>query len=249
MPALLNTRDENSEVMSGSSSLRPVYIAGFCVVGAILIGLAIWLSIRIYRRRAQAKRDNVRGAAFLSVKGLVRVEATEKEPLPENLQALKGGTFSRDQLTRNRGSVIKADRSSFLSVGSRNSIMSTLSASSIDSSASSSATARKVRQVFNPILPDELTVSPGERLTLVQSFDDGWCVVGRESRAAALGNARSLFKAAAPQQDDDSIELGVIPAWCFIKPAKGLKAERPVRSSSLGPGFSSREELISWSNF
>ncbi len=82
MPALFNTvaRDENSALMSGSSSLRPVYIAGFSVIGAILIGVAIWLSIHIYRRRAQAKRDNMRGAAFLSVKGLVR---DKEEPLPE----------------------------------------------------------------------------------------------------------------------------------------------------------------------
>lgn len=152
----------------------------------------------------------------------------------------------------NRGSVIKADRSSFLSVGSRYSILSTLStASSIDSS--SSPTARKVRQVFNPILPDELTVTPGERLTLVQSFDDGWCVVGRENKAAQ-GIRTKLFK--KEEEDNDNVELGVIPAWCFIKPVKGLKAERPVRSTSLGitvqmdgPGFSSREELISWSNF
>ncbi|KAF8913529.1 hypothetical protein CPB85DRAFT_1375583 [Mucidula mucida] len=260
--------------MSGSSSLRPVYIAGFSVIGAILIGVAIWLSIHIYRRRAQAKRDNMRGAGVL----------------------VRGNTFSRDQLTRsvvlpekpdqdvleyhrqsgmfprafspvssmptpkpfsfalgagNRGSVIKADRSSFLSVGSRYSILSTLStASSIDSS--SSPTARKVRQVFNPILPDELTVTPGERLTLVQSFDDGWCVVGRENKATGIRT--KLFK--KEEEDNDNVELGVIPAWCFIKPVKGLKAERPVRSTSLGitvqmdgPGFSSREELISWSNF
>lgn len=53
------------------------------------------------------------------------------------------------------------------------------------------------------------------------------------------------------------VEMGAVPAWVFVKPVKGLKAERPMRSSSLGvtvemdagPGFSSREELVSWSNF
>ncbi len=39
---------------------------------------------------------------------------------------------------------------------------------------------RKVRQVFDPVLPDEILVKLGEQLTIVQSFDDGWCVVGRE---------------------------------------------------------------------
>ena len=99
---------------------------------------------------------------------------------------------------------------------------------------------RKVRALFAPVLPDELVLSLGERVTVVQSFDDGWCIVGRDS----------LVK-------PGEVEMGAVPAWCFIKPVKGLKASRPMRTTSLGvtvqldagPAFSSRDELISWSNF
>jgi hypothetical protein len=90
------------------------------------------------------------------------------------------------------------------------------------------------------VLPDELVLSLGERVTVLKVFDDGWCVVGRDS----------LVKSG-------DVEMGAVPAWCFVKPTKGLKASRPMRTTSLGvtvqiesgPGFSSREEVISWSNF
>ena len=113
-----------------------------------------------------------------------------------------------------------------------------------------SGTTRKVRQKFEPVLPDELLPVVGERLTVVQSFDDGWCVVGREN-STFVHSARSLFKS---QEPGENIEIGVVPAWCFLKPVKGLRAERPIRCSSLGvtvniDGPSSRNELMSWSNF
>jgi len=110
--------------------------------------------------------------------------------------------------------------------------------------------------LFDPVLPDELLVTHGERLAIVQSFDDGWCVVGRESSAIsrAAASAKSLFMSNTMAEPD--VELGVVPAWCFLRPVKGLRAERPVRGTSLGitvqlggPGFSSRDEIMSWSNF
>ncbi|KAI0321770.1 hypothetical protein OF83DRAFT_188745 [Amylostereum chailletii] len=114
--------------------------------------------------------------------------------------------------------------------------------SSIFSNSSSSGSTmgkgdRKVHQIFEPVLPDELVVRVGERVSVVQTLDDGWCVVGR----GALGTG--------------DVEMGVIPAWCFIKPVKGLRAERPMRTASLGvtvqlePPSSEREQIISWSNF
>lgn len=67
----------------------------------------------------------------------------------------------------------------------------------------------------------------------------GWCIVGRDSPF-----------------NKGEVELGACPAWCFVKPVKGLKAERPIRASSLGvtvqldgPQYTSRDELVSWSNF
>jgi hypothetical protein len=155
------------------------------------------------------------------------------------------------------------DRSSFkppsrlsVSSSSRFSVVSTISATST----ATNGHARKVHQLFSPVLPDELLLTRvGERLTLVQSFDDGWCVVGRKNAMAAAANPKSLYpKPNASKTDNlgDDVEIGVVPAWCFLKPVKGLRAERPVRSSSLGitvqmegPAFSSREEVVSWSNF
>jgi hypothetical protein len=138
----------------------------------------------------------------------------------------------------------------------RNSLMSAKSykrfssMSGTSSISTSSGPSRKVRQKFEPVLPDELLPLLGERLTVVQSFDDGWCVVGREN-STFVHTAKSLFKS---QELGGNIEIGVVPAWCFLKPVKGLRAERPIRNSSLGvtvnmEGPSSRNEMISWSNF
>ncbi|KAH9003182.1 hypothetical protein EDB86DRAFT_135537 [Lactarius hatsudake] len=129
-------------------------------------------------------------------------------------------------------------RSSFFGFGNSRPISSASSTYSVASTILG-AEGRKVRQLFLPVLPDEFVLSLGEKVTVVQSFDDGWCIVGRSS----------LVK-------PGEVEMGAVPAWCFIKPVKGLKASRPMRTSSLGvtvqldgPGFSSRDELISWSNF
>lgn len=116
--------------------------------------------------------------------------------------------------------------------------MSTMSALSATSSLGSPAQ-KKVRQVFDPVLPDEIVVSLGETLTVVQRHDDGWCIVGRDS----------VFK-------PGEVELGAVPAWVFLKPVKGLRAERPMRVSSLGvtvnvdaPRADRWENVLSWSNF
>lgn len=101
---------------------------------------------------------------------------------------------------------------------------------------------RKVRQLFTPILPDEPTLALGERVAIVRSFDDGWVIIARDR----------------PYGPPGDVELGTVPSWCFVKPMKGLRSERPVRSTSLGvtvnvdwegPGPEKREDYISWSNF
>ncbi|KAJ7227108.1 hypothetical protein GGX14DRAFT_628210, partial [Mycena pura] len=151
-----------------------------------------------------------------------------------------------------RSSWIRSSVASSLS----NNRFSVISSSSSIETTSAAGTPRKVRQLFAPVLPDELLLTClGERLTVVQAFDDGWVVVGRANSAFASAT-KSLFKSASGAPAETDVELGVVPAWCFLKPVKGLRAERPVRSSSLGitiqmedPGFSSRDEILSWSNF
>ena len=153
-----------------------------------------------------------------------------------------------------RSSKVRQSFMSFASAGSGNrySVTSFASSSFDSQSNSTKGAARKVRQLFDPVLPDELLLTKiGERLRIVQSFDDGWCVVGRDNSLMA-NTAKSLFKS-TPQPESD-VELGVVPAWCFIKPLNGVKVERPVRSTSLGitvnvDGPATRSDLISWSNF
>ena len=71
---------------------------------------------------------------------------------------------------------------------------------------------------------------------VIKSFDDGWCIVGKDGFGG-------------------EVELGAVPAWCFIKPSPGLRAERPPRTSSLGvtvnidAGPESRGDVMSWANF
>lgn len=151
-----------------------------------------------------------------------------------------------------RSSWVRYSTTSSISTSNRFSVIS--SSSSVDSSPTA-GTPRKVRQLFSPVLPDELLLTTlGERLTVVQAFDDGWVVVGRTQTGSVFAQPTSLFKSAPTEAD--AVELGVVPAWCFLKPVKGLRAERPVRSTSLGitvqmdgPSFSSRDEILSWSNF
>lgn len=57
---------------ASSSGLPTIVIVGFVVAGVIVLLVAGWLGLRWYRKRAARKRDNARGAAFLSVRGLVK---------------------------------------------------------------------------------------------------------------------------------------------------------------------------------
>ncbi|KAF5375592.1 hypothetical protein D9757_008507 [Collybiopsis confluens] len=290
MPSLFKIRDGTTSDDSKNGSLAPVYIAGIAVIGAIALGVILWLTVRQIRIRARRKRENNRGAAFLSVRGVVedgkaagpfsRDHLTESVVLPEKLHTRtppssspeeiinyhrQSGTFPQPSLKQTPFSfalnaspvqgrpLSGSSRRSWVSFmsPSRSSHFSVISSTS--SMDSSSGTVRKIRQVFNPVLPDELSVITGEKLTVIQSFDDGWCAVGREGDNT-FAQPKSLFKQSEPSATN--IEIGLVPAWCFIKPVVGLKGERPIRSSSLGitvqmegPHFSSRDEIISWSNF
>lgn len=179
-------------------------------------------------------------------------ESMPRHPSPKPFSfAMAAASSASEQ----RDSRISRFRDSLLSTTSGKNRFSVSSSGSNSTQDPTTGTKRKVRQLFSPVLPDELLItSPGEQLTLIQSFDDGWCLVGKE-HSIFLSAPKSLFRQQGTTSDND-IELGVVPAWCFIKPVKGLRVERPVRSSSLGitvqlqgPGFSSRDEIISWSNF
>jgi len=98
----------------------------------------------------------------------------------------------------------------------RNSVNSGTSSHSASASMFEEGQMRRVHQVFLRTLPDELIVTRGEHLAIVQAFDDGWCVVGRESRGRR-----------------GDVEFGAVPAWVFVRPEEGVRPTRPVRSASL----------------
>ncbi|TFY68534.1 hypothetical protein EVG20_g3520 [Dentipellis fragilis] len=292
-PTILFPRVNAADADDGSSTSKPLVIAGSVVAGTMVLAVMIWLGSRWYRQRMQSKRENARGAAFLNVKGIIK-EGDEKDM---TASASPSTGFSRNQIGPSivlpNKSIVRPDATkdeiiryhaeagtltrpfsfaptsfelapppaiggtpsrpmstvSFLvpppSPGRsehRGSWFSRASMASGFSDASSVAAhgveKRKVRQLFNPVLPDEMVVSLGEKITVVQSFDDGWCIVGRDSMLTP-GEA----------------EMGAVPAWCFVKPVKGLKAERPMRITSLGvtvqmeQGGDARDNLVSWSNF
>jgi len=286
---------------NNNTKITPIIIVGIVIACLLAVGISIWLGVHFYRKRISRAREEGRGAAFLSIKGLVKEgEQIEKElPDSDSLGPTNATFFSRSQLANgvvmpqktllrsnaskdeilqhyteegtlprpfapfmgeggfkltppphiggesssrrsSTSSFLSVARNSFLSVPNRSShrfsIASVATTASIGTVTSGAHGARKVRQVFNPVLPDELVLSIGERVTIVNSFDDGWCIVGRDGYSGV-------------------IELGAVPAWCFIKPALGLRAERPLRTSSLGvtvniePDDRSRNDVISWSNF
>jgi hypothetical protein len=183
-------------------------------------------------------------------------ESMPRHPSPKPFSFAMAAASAASSTSEQRGDKrISRFRDSLLSTTSGQNRFSVSSSGSNSTQGPTTGIRRKVRQLFSPVLPDELLISsPGEQVTLIQSFDDGWCLVGKE-HGTFLSAPKSLFRQQGTTSDND-IELGVVPAWCFIKPVKGLRVERPVRSSSLGvtvqlqgPGFSSRDEVISWSNF
>jgi hypothetical protein len=70
-----------SRSSSPSASVNPTYVAGLTIVGVVVIGLSLWLILRMIRKRAASKREENMGAAFLSVRGVVVDDnVTEKNP-------------------------------------------------------------------------------------------------------------------------------------------------------------------------
>jgi hypothetical protein len=116
----------------------------------------------------------------------------------------------------------------------------------------------KVRHVFAPLLPDELVLRPNEKVTVIQTFEDGWYIVGRKSPFHAPGPAKPSGYAFGRGTPTDEVEIGAVPSWVFEKRTPGSpKPERPMRSASLGVtlldegnlGLGARDDVISWSNF
>lgn len=71
---------------SSQTTLLGISIIAF-VSGLIVLGVAVWFVIRFFRRRAQKERIANRGAAFLSVRGLVKESDSMVEKSGKGLPA------------------------------------------------------------------------------------------------------------------------------------------------------------------
>ena len=64
--------NDSSGIRIGSLDV-PIYaLIGICVAVATLLGLAIWLTFRIMRKRSRSKREAKRDTLFLTVKGVLK---------------------------------------------------------------------------------------------------------------------------------------------------------------------------------
>ncbi|OBZ72100.1 hypothetical protein A0H81_07741 [Grifola frondosa] len=239
-----------------SGPASPSIIGGIAVAAAIGAGLAIWFAIRFIRKRAVNQRREERQSAFLNVRGIVKVDEEKRSggTLPVK------GTFNRNQLAPH---VIMPEKAVIRPGASRNEIIDHYAAEgklprpfAPFSLAMSGGNLSVPAGDTSPVRPlstaSFLSIANSNRLSIAstvsslgasgqrKSFDDGWCIVGRDS-----------------MMNPGDAELGAAPAWCFLKPVKGLRAERPMRISSLGvtvnldvgPGFEGRDNVMSWSNF
>ncbi|THG99076.1 hypothetical protein EW026_g3202 [Hermanssonia centrifuga] len=277
--SILSRTDDPAAQAASQKTLTPTLAIGIAIAVLLFVSICLWLGIHHLRKKSSAKREEGRGAAFfersrypegsgtLGIKGdtfsreqlsvnivmpekaILRVNASRDEiiehytaegtlPRPFAPFMTGGGTLSvptAEDKNANRQST-----ASWISIPGRHSFIGGSSNRSSVASFASTAEGdkRKIRQVFAPVLPDELVISLGENLTVVNSFDDGWCIVGRDS----------VFK-------PGEVELGAIPAWCFMKAVQGLRAERPMRTTSLGVTITldapagPRDNVMSWSNF
>jgi len=79
-PQALPRADADLPSSANSSSIsNPIYAAGIVIAIVIVLGISAWLGLRVFKKRAAAKRESKMGAAFLSVKGLVR----DDDPMDE----------------------------------------------------------------------------------------------------------------------------------------------------------------------
>ncbi|KAG1733652.1 uncharacterized protein EDB91DRAFT_1148681 [Suillus paluster] len=251
MAPYLLERSDSADSYATPPVSTPVYIVGFTLAGLLVISATIWIALR-------QKRAEQRGTAFLNVRGVMRETdepvnhflsgqpATFPVIFPEKVVVPRTSNTARP--SRHDNAILPSTPQFPPGLHSRSS-----------SRSSSPSQARPVRQLFQPVLPDELSLSRvGDHLHVLESFDDGWCLVAQNnlppSRSSLSFLNPSRFSTRV-ESSGENVQLGLVPAWVFIKPMKGMRVERPVRSSSAGvlqAGLNapeSRDAVISWSNF
>ncbi|TFY67770.1 hypothetical protein EVJ58_g1406 [Rhodofomes roseus] len=281
---VLSRRSDGSDGLSSNTiQIAGIAVAaGIAAIAAISFAIYFWRKRRAVRRDRDAWESRI--SIFPAIRVETSQMAGEEGSGPQMMQA-KGNGFSRAQLTKSiilpekavmKNNASKEDIIDYYAAegklprpfapftrdsggmpgggppspkesqrSSRSSLLRPVSTASFLSVASAYSSRSSKRQStasamsgFDEGNKRKLVLNLGERVMIVNTFDDGWCIVGRDS----------VF---AP----GDVDLGAVPAWVFVKPIKGLRAERPIRTSSLGvtvtldmPG-AARQDVISWSNF
>ena len=78
----LQRRSDITDAKLGNTNIPIIAFVGFCIAGSLILFLIIWVVLRICRQRAKKKRENDRGAAFLTVKGVMKESISSIGPLP-----------------------------------------------------------------------------------------------------------------------------------------------------------------------
>jgi hypothetical protein len=86
LPLQIISRDTGGNG-SSTNPTSPIFIAGYIVIGVLVLGTGLWLTLRWYRKRSRKERDDNREGAFLSVRGIVKeseqqMEEFEPTPVP-----------------------------------------------------------------------------------------------------------------------------------------------------------------------
>jgi len=66
-------------LQDNDGGISAMYIIGFSIVGAAFLVLILWFAVHFCRKWSARRRQDQLGAAFLSVRGLVKDELTHRE--------------------------------------------------------------------------------------------------------------------------------------------------------------------------
>jgi len=69
-------------LQDNGGGISAMYIVGFSIAGTAFLAMTVWLAIRFHRKRFAGRRQDLLGAAFLSMHGLVKEEQTHSEKCP-----------------------------------------------------------------------------------------------------------------------------------------------------------------------
>ena len=80
MAPLLLARSNSGDASDILPVSTIVFIVGLSLAGLLIVIALLWIALRFFRHKSQAKREEERGVAFLNVRGVIR-EMNEPGPV------------------------------------------------------------------------------------------------------------------------------------------------------------------------